>query len=237
MLQVCPNGPRTRAEHPHLPVTPAELASSVVDAVAAGAQDVHLHPKDPQGADSLHPDHVAAVLTAVQTAAPGIPVGVTTGAWTQPDPQRRAALIRSWSVLPDHASVNWHEDGADLVAETLLERGIDIEAGIFSGTEAAQRFLTWKYAHRVRHVLAEIVDADPASPTTLLHQLGHAHGRPILLHGEDASAWPVLRLAASRNLDCRIGLEDTLSLPNGAPAPDNTALITAALTEITTHHP
>ncbi|WP_408022729.1 3-keto-5-aminohexanoate cleavage protein [Streptacidiphilus fuscans] len=51
---------------------------------------------------------------------------------------------------------------------------------------------------------------------------------PILLHGEDASAWPILRLAASRRLDARIGLEDVLHLPDGTSASGNAALIRAA---------
>jgi uncharacterized protein (DUF849 family) len=141
MIQVCLNGPRTRADHPRLPVTPEQLAEAAREAVAAGAQDIHLHPKGPDGLDSLAPDRVAAAVTAVRAAVPGIRVGVTTGAWAVPDPAQRVRLVRAWTVLPDHASVNWHEEGAGTVADALLERGVDIEAGIFSGTDAAHRFL------------------------------------------------------------------------------------------------
>lgn len=66
ILQVCPNGARTRADHPRLPVSPAGLAVAVRDAVAAGAGDVHLHPKDGDGADSLAAAHVAAAFTRFQ---------------------------------------------------------------------------------------------------------------------------------------------------------------------------
>jgi uncharacterized protein (DUF849 family) len=52
---------------------------------------------------------------------------------------------------------------------------------------------------------------------------------PVLLHGEDGSAWPVLRHAVRLGLDTRVGLEDTLVLPDGRPAPDNAALVRAAL--------
>lgn len=51
---------------------------------------------------------------------------------------------------------------------------------------------------------------------------------PILLHGEDAAAWPVLRLAAARRLHTRIGLEDVLRLPDGEPAAGNASLVRAA---------
>ncbi|GLW62929.1 hypothetical protein Arub01_11730 [Actinomadura rubrobrunea] len=232
MLQVCPNGPRTRADCAHLPVAPHELAAAVRDAVIAGAEDVHLHPKDASGADSLEPDAVAEAVAAVRAAVPGIRVGVTTGAWAAPDPRDRAELVRSWKVLPDHASVNWHEEGAELVADALLDLGVEIEAGVFSGTDAARRFLAWPSAHRVLRVLAEVTDTDPqTAPRTaaaLLEELGTARGRPVLLHGEDGGAWPVLRMAAELGLDTRIGLEDSLLLPDGTPAPDNASLVRAA---------
>ncbi|WP_181791756.1 3-keto-5-aminohexanoate cleavage protein, partial [Streptomyces phytophilus] len=41
-------------------------------------------------------------------------------------------------------------------------------------------------------------------------------------------AWPVLRLAAGLGMAARIGLEDTLVLPDGSPAPGNAALVAAA---------
>ncbi|GAA2278453.1 3-keto-5-aminohexanoate cleavage protein [Nonomuraea roseoviolacea subsp. roseoviolacea] len=237
MLQVCPNGARDRSTCPHLPVSPAELAAAVREAVAAGAQDVHLHPKTPEGADSLAPEHVAAAVTAVRAAVPGVPVGVTTGAWAAPDPRRRAELIRSWSVLPDHASVNWHEEGAEEVAEALLERGVGIEAGVFSGTPAARRFLASPLAGRVLRVLAEVTDTDPrtapAAARTLLGELGDGLRAPVLLHAEEGAAWPVLRLAGELGLDTRIGLEDVLELPDGTPAATNAELVRAARAMLT----
>ncbi|MEV5504882.1 3-keto-5-aminohexanoate cleavage protein [Streptomyces orinoci] len=232
MLQVCLNGPRTRADHDRLPVTPEELAAAARAAVAAGAEDVHLHPKDAQGRDSLAPGPVAAAVSAVRAAVPGVAVGVTTGAWAVPDPGERARLVRSWTVLPDHASVNWHEDGARLVAEVLLDRGIGVEAGIFSGTDAARRFLAWPRAHQVLRVLAEIQDPDPdtapRAAEDLLQLLGIRPELPLLLHGEGAAAWAVLRMAVARGLHTRIGLEDALHLPDGAAAPDNAELVRTA---------
>ncbi|MEE1943190.1 3-keto-5-aminohexanoate cleavage protein [Streptomyces sp. TRM 70361] len=235
MLQVCPNGARSRAEHPSLPLSPAELAAEAARAVAAGAEDVHLHPKDADGADSLEPRVVARAVAAVRGAVPaGVRVGVTTGAWAVPDPARRAALVRSWTVLPDHASVNWHEEGAEEVAGVLLERGVGVEAGIWSGTDAARLFRASPLSGRVLRVLAEVTDTDPATAagtaSALLAELPGDLPVPVLLHGEDGGAWPVLRLAVRLGLDTRIGLEDALVLPDGSPAPDNAALVRAART-------
>ncbi|PWI40958.1 3-keto-5-aminohexanoate cleavage protein [Streptomyces sp. ICBB 8177] len=233
MLQVCLNGARTRGDLRRLPVSADELAAQAARAVAAGARDVHLHPKDEDGADSLQPRDVARAVEAVRRAVPeGVPVGVTTGAWAVPQPQERAALVRSWTVLPDHASVNWHEDGAEPVARALLERGVGVEAGVWSGGDAADRFLRSPLAGQVLRVLAEVVDTDPrTAPQTasaLVSKLAAAVAAPILLHGEGAGAWPVLRLAVRMELDTRIGLEDVLELPDGSVAKDNAALVAAA---------
>ncbi|KIA62517.1 3-keto-5-aminohexanoate cleavage protein [Nocardia vulneris] len=232
MLQACLNGARTRTDCGHLPISPAELAEAARRAVEAGAEDIHLHPKQADGTDTLDPQHVAVALTAVRAAVPGVPVGVTTGAWTMPEAGKRAQLVRSWTVLPDHASVNWHEDGADLVAEALLDRGIGIEAGLYSGTDAVARFAAWPSAHRALRILAEITDTDPraaaAAADAMLAELASGPALPVLLHGEDGAAWTVARLAAARGLSTRIGLEDVLELPDGSPAPDNATLIRIA---------
>ncbi len=55
---------------------------------------------------------VAAALEAIRSACPGVPVGVSTGAWIVEDAPRRLTLVRSWEALPGYASVNVHEDGA-----------------------------------------------------------------------------------------------------------------------------
>lgn len=232
MLQVCLNGPRTAADSPAVPTTPAALAEAARRAVAAGAADVHVHPKTPCGQDSLAPSVVAPVLEAIR-AVVDVPVGVTTGAWAEPDADRRVARIRSWTVLPDHASVNWHEPGAEEVAQALMERGVGVEAGLWSGTAGPRLFARSPLAHRVLRVLAEVIGTGPdgALPgaRALLSALAEVpHGRPVLLHGEDGGAWPVLRLAVARGLDTRIGIEDTLLLPDGTPAADNAELVAAA---------
>ena len=51
---------------------------------------------------------------------------------------------------------------------------------------------------------------------------------PRLLHGVDATAWTLLDEAAARRYDGRIGLEDTLTLPDGRPADGNGELVRTA---------
>ncbi|MFG2773398.1 3-keto-5-aminohexanoate cleavage protein [Streptomyces sp. NPDC048350] len=232
MLQVCLNGTRGPGDSAAVPVSPGAMAESAARAVAAGARDVHVHPRTPCGGDTLSPRVLAMTLAAVRGAV-GVPVGVTTGAWAEPDPVRRVERVRAWTVLPDHASVNWHEPGAEELAATLLERGVGVEAGLWSGTDGPARFLRSPLAPRVLRVLAEVTDPDPmtagSTARSLLADLGAAHGRPVLLHGEDGGTWPVLRLARRLGLATRIGLEDTLVLPDGSRARSNAQLVAIAL--------
>jgi len=234
MVQVCLNGARGAVDGAVVPLSPGAMARSAAEAVAAGASDVHVHPKSPCGQDTLSPKAVAATLEAIR-AQVRVPVGVTTGAWAEPDPAARVARVRSWTVLPDHASVNWHEPGAEEVAAALLDRGIGVEAGLWSGTDGPARFAVSPLRSRVLRVLAEVTETDPAtaveSARTLLAPLGTDPGRPVLLHGEEDGAWPVLRLAGRLGLATRIGLEDTLVLPDGQRALSNAQLVGEALAQ------
>ncbi|MCV2489364.1 3-keto-5-aminohexanoate cleavage protein [Geodermatophilus sp. YIM 151500] len=230
LLKACLNGARRPGRHPALPVTPAALADDTVRTVAAGAGAVHLHPKDADGADTLDAGAVSAVLGTVRAAAPGVPVGVTTGAWAAPDPADRLAAVRSWTDLPDFASVNWHEDGADDIAAALLDRGVGVEAGLWHA-EAVDAWLASPHRDRCLRVLLELpheLDADDVVTEADRLRDRLPGGVPVLLHGQDGSCWPALRYAARLGLDTRIGLEDTLVLPDGSQAPDNAALVAAA---------
>lgn len=229
LLKACLNGPRSPREHSALPVTPDEIAADARGILVTGVHAVHVHVKDDEGADTFDASLSDATIRAVRQAAPGLPVGVTTGAWVESDPGGRVAAIRAWQELPDFASVNWHEEGADLVAGALLERGIAVEAGLWH-EEAVSAWLSSPVRDRCLRVLIELPDGLDAHETVreaakLLGMVGDAK---ILLHGEGTSCWPALREAGRRGLATRIGLEDTLTMPDGSLAADNVALVRAA---------
>ena len=235
LLKACLNGARAPVEHPALPVTAAQLADDAVAARSVGAGAVHVHVKDEQGADTFLSRELAEVLAAVDAAAPGLPIGVTTGAWSLPDPTDRIAAIHSWSRLPTFASVNWHEDGADQVAAALLARGIAVEAGLWH-VNAVRAWSKSPVRDRCLRVLLELPDGlnddDTATEARLLLDAVRrvtADRIPVLLHGEGSSCWPALRYAGNLGLQTRIGLEDTLYLPDGSLAPSNGALVSTAV--------
>jgi uncharacterized protein (DUF849 family) len=229
-VKACINGARTPDAHPNLPVTPDQLAAAAVAAHGAGAQAVHMHPKTPDGKDSLEPIVVDAAVTAVRHALPGLPLGVTTGFWALPNADARRRAVEGWSVLPDFASLNWHEPGSPELAEVLLGKGLGVEVGIFHA-EAAESWARSEIAKHCMRVMIELqADADTALADELLSQVIAAGSpAPVLLHGLDESCWPLLEHAGVRGVQTRIGMEDTLKLPDGSTAPDNAALVSAAV--------
>lgn len=234
LIQVCPNGATTRAEHPAVPLTPGELATEARAAAAAGAESVHLHPRDLSGAQTLVPEHVLAAVAAVR-AATGLPVGVTTGIWTvDGDAARRMSLVGRWAGQdqPDFASINMNEPATDALADLLTSLGIEIEAGVWT-VEDARLLGASTFGHRVTRVLLEPVDRSPAAAVETaaeasaeLAQLGIE--APQLHHGYGMATWDVLRAAVAMGADIRVGLEDTTVLPDGSAAAGNGDLVAAA---------
>jgi uncharacterized protein (DUF849 family) len=210
-LQAALNGPYTNDDHPAMPETAAELAADARACVAAGARAIHMHPRGPDGRESLDAAVIDAVVREVRTAC-GVPVGVSTGAWIEPDLERRLALIAGWSE-PDYASVNVCEDGAFEVMRALSDRGIGIEAGVWTTADA--RRLAERQPPGLTRILVEPVDADPATATALVDEIAKLLApAPILGHGDGAATWPLLHAAVERGWDTRIGLEDTREAGN-----------------------
>jgi uncharacterized protein (DUF849 family) len=230
LLQAALNGDRTKAAHPAVPVSADELARDAAACAAAGARAIHLHPRDAAGRERLEAEIVDDVVATVRQAC-GVPVGVSTGAWIEPDLERRLALIRAWRA-PDYASVNLSEPGAAEVMEALLDAGVGIEAGVWSA-EDAERLAASGAGDGVTRILVEPVDAGAARAVGIVEDIHRALDElglsaPRLQHGDGDATWVLLTDAVRRGLDTRIGLEDTLHEPGGERATGNAALVRAA---------
>jgi len=231
LLKACLNGSRHAGEHPALPVTGEAMAADAVACVAAGAGAIHLHPRDADGRETLAGDVVDETVRRVRAAC-GVPVGVATGAWVEPDPERRAALVRTWTA-PDFASVNLSEPGAEGVMRALLDGGrVGIEAGIWS-VDDAERLAATGLAGQLTRVLVEVIGAPRNSAAAVARDIDAALDRlgitaPRLHHGEEDATWPVLEQAIALGRDTRIGLEDTLWRPDGSGTGGNAELVALA---------
>jgi uncharacterized protein (DUF849 family) len=237
LLEVALNGHRTQADHPAIPRTPAEIAVEASAVVAAGGEVLHVHAYD-AGQETLAPEPCASMLQAVREACPGVPVSQTTAAYIAgEDPDRRLALIESWTELPELVTANQGEPGVIELCEHLLGRGVGIEAGVLSLADA-EAFVVSEIAPRCTRVLIEPLDADPeeavahaAAIEAVLAEAGIALEQ--VHHGDMIASWAVSERGARRGHGVRTGLEDTTVLADGTPAPDNAALVRAAAELVT----
>jgi uncharacterized protein (DUF849 family) len=225
LLQACLNGNRPRADHPAVPITPEELAEAAQAAVAAGAVELHAHPRGRDEQDTVEPDFVAAAVRAIRAACPGTPLGLTTGLWTtNGDAERRHAHVAAWQEQPDYVSANAGEEGFAELCALVAGRGVGIEVGVWSLDNAETLIATGIQPMRV---LVETNDLDAAGAIgTRLEEGGVS--APQLHHGAHTEAWRVLDKAIERGRDIRIGLEDTTFLPDGSTARDNAELVAEA---------
>ena len=233
-LQVALNGDRTKNDHTSIPVSIEELASDAAECVAAGAQLVHLHPRDGDGRESLEPSVVDQVVGRVRDAC-GVPIGVTTGQWIEPDLERRLRLVSGWRG-PDFTSVNVSEPGSFELMRMLIRIGVGIEAGVWSPDDA-ERLGASGLGRQVTRILVEpgMLQVGSSGEAELemvddIHRILDRFGLrvPRLQHGDGDVTWPLLEDAIRRGVDTRVGFEDTIYGPSGELAGGNAALVRAA---------
>jgi uncharacterized protein (DUF849 family) len=230
VIQCALNGDYGRADHPEVPVSLDELVADALDCQAAGATSVHFHPRRPaDGVPTLAAHVHDAVVSAIGRAAPGLELSCSTHEGLDlggaPD---RIAAVRAWSSPPDLVSVNLVEEGSIELGSALLERGIGIEAGVFTLADA-DALLAAPWAERVHRVLVETIEEDEDEPAVELARAIDARvailGRPRLWHGEGRASWAVVDGGVAAGVDIRVGLEDAIVGRDGRPAPGNAAQV------------
>ncbi|WP_066738134.1 3-keto-5-aminohexanoate cleavage protein [Cupriavidus sp. D384] len=126
----------TPAQHPGLPVTPAQIAEAALEAAEAGAAAAHIHVRDPEtGRPSMELDYYADVIDRIRARNRRLIINLTTGPGGRfvPDeneprvaapgttllhPLKRVAHIAA--LRPDVCSLdlNTMNSGADVVINT-----------------------------------------------------------------------------------------------------------------------
>ena len=145
IVNLCPTGMvPTKADTPHVPITPGEVAADVRRCCDAGASIVHIHPRDAEGRPSQDPEVAAAFIRAVRAAAPQIVLCITTSGRVQHELAGRvkvleldgdakpemASLTLGSLNFPKQASINAPETIQGL-ARRMQERGIVPEWEVF----------------------------------------------------------------------------------------------------------
>jgi uncharacterized protein (DUF849 family) len=233
MLQACLNGARTRRDHPKIPLSPEELAEDAAHVIAAGAAELHVHPRNADGEETLDPNDVAEALVAIRLKVESVAVGVSTREGIRTDRNRGFDQMRAWRVMPDYVSVNLSEEDAPEIMALMRVKDIGVEAGLASVADA-QRFVALPIAAESLRVLVEIdFEKDVTKAIALADDIlrvlaDNGLTLPLLLHGFDESVWPLYRKSRALGIDSRLGFEDGVHLPDGSIAASNRDIIAAA---------
>jgi uncharacterized protein (DUF849 family) len=222
-----------KSEHEGVPVTAEEIAADAKRVVDAGAGAVHIHPRSSEGTETLDPDLCGEAVTLLREICPKVPLGLSTAKWIEANPAKRLDAVRRWEALPDFASVNFNETGHVALCKLLRDRGVGVEAGIWSVEDAA-RLNKSSLGGSCLRILVEITENDPQKAVSLANRIERYLGRagvvaPRLHHGYGRVAWSVMKNAILAGKDIRVGLEDTLVLADGRRTEDNEQLIRAAV--------
>jgi 3-keto-5-aminohexanoate cleavage enzyme len=247
-IAVAPNGGRrTKADHPALPVTPAELAATAAVCLEAGASMIHAHVRDRDGGHLLDADAYRAAIAAIRAAVgDGMVIQITSEALGIYSPAEQMEVVRQVrpeavslalrELLPDES----HEPGFTEFLGWLRLGKIVPQIILYTPEEAVKlaglkaRGLIPFDDVPVLYVLGRYSAGQKSSPGDLLPFL--APGMPRFGH------WSVCAFGA-RETACvtagallgghvRVGFENNLFLPDGARARDNAELVAAAANAI-----
>jgi uncharacterized protein (DUF849 family) len=218
----------TRADSPHVPLTPEEVAADVRRCADLGAAIAHLHPRDADGLPSQDPAVAASLMRAVRDVVPDMVICATTSGRLDPELAGRAAVLDlDGEVRPEMASLtlgslNFPKQASvnapatiQGLATRMRDRGIVPEWEVFD-----LGMLDYATYLRTKGLLG-----DPVYVNLLLGSLGTLHATPFNLvlaverlpagatwaaAGIGRHQFAINRLAIAMGGHVRVGLEDNL---------------------------
>ncbi|MGB6119607.1 MAG: 3-keto-5-aminohexanoate cleavage protein [Mesorhizobium sp.] len=154
----------TLAQHPGLPCTPAQIASSAIEAAKAGAAIAHIHVRHDDGRPSMELGHYREVVDRIRQSGTDVLINLTTGpgqrfipgdddpaiaapGTTLMHPLRRVEHISA--IRPDICTLDlntmWSGSSAvinpprniEIMAEVMRESGVRIELEVFDSGDIA----------------------------------------------------------------------------------------------------
>ena len=235
-LMVAPTGARrTKSDHPALPVTIPEIVAAARACHDAGADGLHAHVRDGDGAHVLDAGLYRELLAALGAEVPGLAVQITTeavGRYTSADQRRIVEEVR-----PAAVSVALREIGAEGDAEPrrlfgfCRDAGIAVQHILYDEMEVDQlaaavaRGVVPRDGLQVLHVLGRYVPGQVSHPDDLALPLARQKST-----GLDPD-WAVCAfgphetdcLVAARKMSgkVRVGFENNLLNADGSLARDN----------------
>ena len=233
MLKAAINGTRKKSNHPNIPVADVEILTEIKSSLKAGAEAIHFHVRNKEGNESLFAEDLNRIFSFLRKELPDAKLGISTGEWILPDSQKKIEVIKSWEMLPDFVSVNFDEEVAEEVTEILIKRNVGVEAGISFPNEA-EKFVKSKIAKDCLRILIEPQEQFISEAERNINEIESILDKsnisvPRLLHGFEKIVWDLIKMSVKKGYSTRIGLEDTLSLPDGKIANSNAELVREAI--------
>jgi 3-keto-5-aminohexanoate cleavage enzyme len=232
----------TRAQSPHVPYTPAEIAGAAVDAWRAGAAVVHLHARWPDGRPSQEPAHFREIVDRIRQAGSDVVVQCSTGgAVGMPIDERLGSLVDGAEMgTLNLGTMNFGDDvflnsRPDIVkvAARLRERRLVPECEVYdAGMLDTLRWLLEK-GHLSAPYHVQFVLGVPGGMSASERNLRFlAEGLPEPAHWSVAGIGrfqlPMAELALRMGGHVRVGLEDNLFLSRGVLAKGSHELVALA---------
>jgi len=223
-------------DHPGLPVTIPEIVASAVDCAAVGAEALHLHVRDKNGAHSIDAGLYREALAELDAALPGFPVQITTEAAGRFAPDEQYAVLAE--LLPKWASVSLREVARDptmakRIYELAREAGIKLQHIIYDKADAQllaalQAEGTLGRQESVILVLGSYAENRAGGTEELdllLAALPPVGDWMVCTFGPTEHA--CLAYAHQKGGDLRVGFENSTTDPEGTPWPTVAASVAA----------
>ena len=233
----------TRAQSPHVPYTPAEIAKAAVDAGRAGAAVIHLHARWPDGRASQDPVHFREFVDRIRSAGSDVVLQCSTGgAVGMSIEERLGSLVPGAEMgtlnlgtmnFGDDVFVNARPDVVKVSAR-LREKGLVPECEIYdAGMLDTLRWLLDK-GHLRAPYHVQFVLGVPGGMTGSERNLRFlVEGLPEPTHWSVAGIGrfelPMAEVALALGGHVRVGLEDNLFLAKGVLAKGSDELVSAAV--------
>ena len=255
MIMAAPNGARRGyADHPAIPLTPAEMATCAARLVEARVSVLHLHVRDRDGRHSISPALYREAIDAVRKAVGDrLVIQVTSEAVGQYSPAEQMAMVRE--LKPEAVSLSLAELCPDEAAEAEAHRFFASLRGIGTwpqyilySVEDLRRFDRLRrdgffgedrpFSLLVLGRYSASLEGDPAELRTMLQAVDLSQ-QPWAVCCFGRREHEAMLAAAEAGGHVRLGFENNLTMADGSIASDNTALIEQfiALSEPTGRRP
>ncbi len=233
----------TRAQSPHVPYTPEEIARAAVDAGRAGAAVVHLHARWPDGRPSQEPQHFREIVDRIRAAGSRVVIQCSTGGAVGMSLEERLGSLVDGAEMGtlnlgtmnfgDEVFLNARPDVVE-VASRLRARGLVPECEVYdAGMLDTLRWLLEK-GHLGAPYHVQFVLGVPGGMSASERNLRFlVEGLPEPAHWSVAGIGrfelPMAELALAMGGHVRVGLEDNLFAAKGVLARGSDELVTMAV--------